>query len=275
MKYTPKLPRINDNVSSDSLLKEFAVLLGGLLGIVLAIYIGLGLLVDFLVPRMSIETEQRVAGFFSQLTDAAEQSSDRAVYVQGLADGITARCAPLPYEIRVLVSENEMPNALALPGGTTIVFSGLLETMSSENELAFVLSHELGHFQHRDHLRAMGRSLVFMALSALVFGTDSGPGDFLAQSVGVSELGFSRIQEARADEFGVTALNCFYGHMGGATDFFEKIGEAEDPELFGQYFSSHPEVAQRIRHIQGFGAANAFSSRPLDTLPENVRQSQP
>lgn len=274
MKYTPKLPEINDNVSPDSLLKEFAVLLGGLLGIVLAIYIGLGLLVDFLVPRMSIETEQRVAGFFSQLTDTAEKASSRAAYLQGLTDELRARCAPLPYEIRIYVSENEMANALALPGGTIIVFSGLLETMGSENELAFVLSHELGHFHHRDHLRALGRSLVFMALSALVFGSDSSAGDLLAQSVGVSELGFSRIQEARADEFGVTAVNCFYGHMGGATDFFEKMGEDEDPMRFGQYFSSHPEVDERIRHLEDFGRANGFSSGPLDGLPEKMRRAE-
>lgn len=273
MKYTPKLPGINDNVSPDSLIKEFAILLGGLLGMVLAIYIGLGLLVDFLVPRISIETEQRVAGFFSQLTASAETSSRRALYLQGLTDRLGARCAPLPYEVRVYVSENEMANALALPGGTIIVFSGLLKTMGSENELAFVLSHELGHFHHRDHLRALGRSLVFMALSALVFGADSSAGDLLAQSVGVSELGFSRIQETRADEFGVTALNCYYGHMGGATAFFEKMRAAEDPELFGQYFSSHPEVARRIRHLEAFGAANAFSSGPLAALPEKVVQS--
>lgn len=274
MKYTPRLPRINDNVSPDSLLKEFAILLGGLLGIVVAIYIGLGLAVDLLVPRISIETEQRMAGFFSQLTDSAETSSDRAAFLQGLTDGIREHCAPLPYEIRVLVSENKMANALALPGGTIIVFSGLLETISSENELAFVLAHELGHFHHRDHLRAMGRSLVFMALSALLFGTDSGVGDLLAQSVGVTELGFSRIQETRADEFGVAAVNCFYGNMGGATDFFEKMREAEDPMHFGQYFSSHPEVADRIQHIKDFGQAHGFSSGTLKDLPNEIQSTE-
>lgn len=274
MKYTPKLPRINDNVSSDSLLKEFAILLGGLLGMVVAIYIALGLVVDLLVPRISIETEQRMAGFFSPLTDAAEKTSGRAAYLQTLTDNLRARCAPLPYDIRVLVTENETANALALPGGAIIVFSGLLETMSSENELTFVLAHELGHFHHRDHLRVMGRSLVFMAFSALIFGADSNVGDLLARSVGITELGFSRMQETRADEFGVAAVNCFYGHVAGATDFFEKMRVAEDPMHFGQYFSSHPEVGERIRHIADFGRENGFTSGELEDLPEEAFQSK-
>ncbi|MFZ5573083.1 MAG: M48 family metallopeptidase [Thermodesulfobacteriota bacterium] len=268
--YTPKLPGRNDNLSPESPMKELGILLGGLLGGILALYIGLGLLVDFLVPRMSMETERRIAGFFSQLADTAEKTTSRAKYLQALADGLRARCAALPYDIRVVVTENETVNAVALPGGTVVVFSGLLEKMSSENELAFVLSHELGHFQHRDHLRAMGRGLAFMALTALVFGSDSTAGEFLARSIGITEMGFSRIQETRADEFALSAVNCFYGHMGGATVFFEKIREAEDPELFGQYFTSHPEVAERIRHLTEFGSAKAFSSGPLKALPGEV-----
>ncbi len=41
-----------------------------------------------------------------------------------------------------------------------VVFTGLLEKMTSENELAFVLAHELGHYDHRDHLRGLGRAAL-------------------------------------------------------------------------------------------------------------------
>lgn len=267
LKYTPKLPQTNDNVTPSSPLKEFFVLVGGLLGIVVGIYIVLGLLVDFVVPRISLETEQRIAGFFSQLTDASEKASERVDYLQSLADQLEARCAPLPYDIKVYVYENEIANAVALPGGTIVVFSGLLEKMTTENELAFVMSHELGHFYHRDHLRVMGRSVIFMALSALLLGSDSNIGGILAQSVGVTEMGFSRVQETRADEFGVTSVNCRYGHMGGAIDFFEKMKHAEDPTRFGQYFASHPDMAERIKHILDFGREKGFPLGQRKALP--------
>lgn len=259
MKYTPKRPQINDNVTPGSPFKEFFVLVGGLLGVIVGIYLVLGLLVDFAVPRVSLETERRIAGFFSKLTDASEKASDRVAYLQSLVDKLGERCAPLPYEIKVYVYEDEIANAVALPGGTILVFSGLLEKMTSENELAFVMSHELGHFHHRDHLRVMGRRMVFIALSALLLGSDSSVGGMLAQSVGVTEMGFSRTQETRADEFGITALNCFYGHMGASVDFFEKMKQAEDPTRFGQYFASHPETTDRIQHILDFGREKGFS----------------
>jgi len=245
---------------------------GGLLGIVVGIYVFLGLLVDVVVPRLSLDTEQRIAGFFSQWTNASETNSERVVYLQSLADQLEAHCAPLPYNIKVFVYTNEIANAVALPGGTVVVFSGLLENMTTENELAFVLSHELGHFYHRDHLRAMGRSVIFMALSALLLGSDSSVGNMLAQSVGVTEMGFSRAHETRADEFGVTAVNCLYGHMSGAVDFFKKMKHDEDPARFGQYVASHPETAKRIQHLLDFGREKGFPLGLQKALPTHLNK---
>lgn len=267
MKYTPKRPAVNDNVTPGSPVKEFFVLVGGLLGLIVGIYIVSGLVLDVAVPRMSVGTEQRIAGLFSSWTDASEKTSARVAYLQSLVDQIGARCAPLPYKMRVYVYEHEMANAVALPGGTILVFTGLLKKMTSENELAFVLSHELGHFHHRDHLKVMGRRFVLIALSALVFGSDSSVGGMLAQSVGITEMGFSRAQETRADEFGLTALHCFYGHMGAAVDFFEKMKQAEDPSLFGEYFASHPEAGNRIQHLLDFGRKNGFVTGQPTALP--------
>ncbi len=272
MKYTPKLPQANDNVTPGSPLREFFVLVGGLLGIVVGIYFFLGLLVDVVVPRLSLDTEQRIARFFSQWTNNSETKSERVSYLQSLASQLESRCAHLSYDIKVYVYENETANAVALPGGTIMVFSGLLEQMATENELAFVLSHELGHFYHRDHLRVMGRSVIFMALSALLLGSDSSIGGMLAKSVGVTEMAFSRAQETRADEFGVTAVNCFYGHMSGAVDYFEKMKRTEDPVRFGQYVASHPQMVERIQHILDFGRGKGFTMGLKKALPVGLGQ---
>ncbi len=53
-------------------------------------------------------------------------------------------------------------------GSYLFVTNGLLAAVESENELAFVLAHELGHFHHRDPLQALGRSLVLITLSSLL-----------------------------------------------------------------------------------------------------------
>ena len=51
MQYTPKEIETNVNVSDVSSRKEFAVLLGGVLAILVIAYLALGLAVDVIVPR--------------------------------------------------------------------------------------------------------------------------------------------------------------------------------------------------------------------------------
>lgn len=43
------------------------------------------------------------------------------------------------------VINNHTPNAYVLPGGKVVVFSGLLEILSREDEVAAVLAHEVSH----------------------------------------------------------------------------------------------------------------------------------
>ena len=52
---------------------------------------------------------------------------------------------PLPWKL--LYSDDEAPNAFAVPGGGVIVTQGLLDSVKSETALAFVLGHELAHHQ--------------------------------------------------------------------------------------------------------------------------------
>ena len=270
MKYTPRLPQRNDNVTPRSPLGQFFILAGGLLGIVVSAYFILGLLVDVIVPRITPELERKLAGVFMKMVDE-EADSDTAAkvrYCQGLIDKLQNDCTDLPYHLTVHVNKNPAINALALPGGQVVLFSGLLDKVNSENELAFVLAHEMGHYMHRDHLRGMGRALVFMAIGTAVFGPDSGVNSFLAQSLNLTELRFSRQQEAWADAFALEMLQCAYGHVGAATDFFERIKGEADPGVFGHYFSTHPQNQARIDTLNELAEKNGFTRRDPAPLPD-------
>ena len=162
MKFTARQPGINVNVSPTHPLKEFAILAGGLLAIVVGVYLALGLAVDLIVPRLSMDLEKKLAGAFVGRLVETEEVDTTTRSLQDLVDRLQDRCAPLPYMITVHVTESDAVNAAALPGGHMVVFTGLLAEMTSENELAFVLAHELGHYANRDHLRGLGRALVLM-----------------------------------------------------------------------------------------------------------------
>ena len=274
MKYTARQPKSNVNVTPTSPLREFFVLTGVLVCIVVGIYLLLGLAVDLILPRISIDLEKNMATLFIQSIDAKDANSEREDFVQSVIETLQARCAKLPYALKVHVREAPAVNALALPGGHIIVYTGLLDKISSENELVFVLAHEMGHYAHRDHLRGVGRAIVFITISSLLFGPDSSVSRMLAYALNVTELSFSREQETRADEFALETLNCAYGHIGGATDFFEKIPKAQDPGKFGHYFASHPENRRRISHLRIIIRSRGFKLGDRKQLPEAVGQSK-
>ena len=105
-----------------------------------------------------------------------------------------------------------------------------------------------------------------MTISTFLFGADSSVGKILAKALNITEMSFSRKQETRADEFALDTLNCAYGHVGGATDFFKKIPKSKDPGKFGHYFASHPENRKRIYHMENIIKSkrlNLAERRPL------------
>lgn len=274
MKYTARQPKTNVNVTPTSPLKEFFVLTVGLIGIIVGVYMVLGLAVDLIVPHISPDLEKKMAGRFVGSFDTRDDHSKQAAYVQSLVEEMQNHCTQLPYQFTIHIHKAPVANALAMPGGHIVVFSELLDTVTSENELAFILAHEMGHYANRDHLRGFGRAFVFMTISVMLFGPDSSVSKMLAQSLNLTELSFSRKQEYQADEFGLKTLNCAYGHASGAADFFEKIPKEQDPGKFGHYFASHPENRRRIARINNNIQTMGFKTAELKPLPEVIRKSK-
>ncbi|MFC1829257.1 M48 family metallopeptidase [Thermodesulfobacteriota bacterium] len=269
VKFTPRMPESNVNVTPTSPLKEFFVLLSAAIGILVGIYLLLGLAVDFFAPRIPPEIEQNMAGAFVSSIAVSEKFSKKTQEVQDLLDALQKQCARLSYEFIVHVHDSPQVNAIALPGGNIVVFSGLLDKIGSETELSFVLSHEMGHYAHRDHLRGLGRTLIFMTLFTALLGPDNSVGELLAQSLNITELGFSRKQETHADEFALDMLHCRYNHVDGAIDLIKKLTTDEDIDILGPYFSTHPESRERIAHVQTYSRSKKYPiNQPLKTPPD-------
>ena len=83
--------------------------------------------------------------------------------------------------------------------------TALLEEAESENELAFVLAHELGDHVAKDPLKGLERSLVFLTVaSALGMGT--GNADVVTLTGSLTNLHYSRQQETAADLYALEAI---------------------------------------------------------------------
>lgn len=249
MEYKPSLPAHNDNVSEEHPLRDVAVILGWLVVIVVAAYWLLGLAIDAVVENMDHETEAKLVELMPAPEPPAEDAPAQQVRLQALVDGMRS-CAGLRVPAAVTLVESDAPNAMVMPGGHILVYSGLMSQVQSENGLAFVLAHELSHLTNRDHLRGLGRGLVLFGISAILTGSDSGLTELLAPVHRLGEASYSRTREADADAAALRILNCRYGHAGGATEFFTAMGKQDD-ELteLSHYVASHPAMRARIDSI--------------------------
>lgn len=251
--YRPGLPQYNDNVSHEAPFKEFLTLLVGVLVLISIAYWILGLAVDYAAEKLPYEHEAKL---FEKLpVDWAEllgSPSEPNARLQTLVNALQ-KCSSLPINIRVSTVPNNVPNAIALPGGKMIVFKGLLDHVQSENGLAFVLAHELGHFINRDHTKGLGRGVVLMSLSSLLTGPDSSLSRLLTPSIEFNTAKFSQRRESEADQTALQIINCHYGHLAGATEFFESLKALDvKTSKLGHYFSSHPQTEARIENIKNW-----------------------
>lgn len=260
MKFEPKLPRDGVNVGKIHPLTEVVVGVVGLALIVLVLVTGAAVTVDWGVQRLPASWEKRL---FSHdwLTATLPYTTDdpRAAALQQLVDGLASAWEDPPFAFRVAIAPSDDANAMALPGGWIVVTGGLLEAVSSENELAFVLGHELGHFRNRDHLRGLGRGVALAAASsALGWGAGSGAAQLTATLGRLGGRVFDRSQELAADAFGLTLLALHYGHVEGAEAFFRSDALADPGSGTAAYFSTHPIHEQRIGELRELAATRGY-----------------
>ena len=148
---------------------DFFKYVGGALLAAVVLFVVCGIFVDLVVPHISFEAEQKIFGFLGtdNLIDG-ERLRDKERIVQKMLDSMPDDCGKPEHPVTVVIMKNDMINAFAFPGGRIVIMSGLLNKMGSENELIFILGHEIGHMKNRDHLRGFGRSLIVVMLSAAV-----------------------------------------------------------------------------------------------------------
>ena len=268
MKFTPRLPGENVNVSRTHPLAELAWMLGGLALILSLFYLLIGLAVEIVAERLPAGAERWLGRQALQNFAAAESPL--------LQNRLQALLASLPVDsplrshgedFQARVVDTDEINALALPGGCIVVFRGLLEAVESENELDMVLAHELGHFAHHDQLKGLGRGLVATLLSMALFGSDSSATGLVASLTLSFDARYSQRQEAAADAWGLDLLVARYSHAGGAVDFFARMSRREDAPKIAYLRASHPHPADRIRNLEQHIAERNY--RMLPVVPIN------
>ncbi|MBW7989377.1 MAG: M48 family metalloprotease [Planctomycetes bacterium] len=149
--------------------------------------------------------------------------------------------------------KGDEPNAFALPGGFIFVTRSLMELCQyNQNEVAFILAHEMGHVI-RGH--AMNRIISNSAIAtasraAPIRGVLSG----WVRKVGVQflESAYSQDMESDADKLGVRLVGAAGYDPQACVQLLSRLAKLSKPVGqfdLGGYFSSHPPFDVRIRNI--------------------------
>jgi Zn-dependent protease with chaperone function len=195
-------------------------------------------------------------------------------YVSDLGQSLVQKSSRTGIAYNFKVVDSPEVNAFALPGGFIYVNRGLIETAATQNELAGVLGHEIGHVVARHGADQAARAgLVQTGLGALGNllgrGTAASIGQTTANMVanGIF-MKFSREAEREADRLGVRMLNDARLQPRGMVSFFDKLAglQKSQPNVVQKFFSSHPSPAERSQNVSDLIAAlPAASELPADS----------
>jgi predicted Zn-dependent protease len=182
-------------------------------------------------------------------------------YLERIGERFVSHIGEAPYEFRFYVVKSPDPNAFAIPGGHIFLASGLIIMASSEDEVAGVVGHELGHIKARHIAQRIERSkkLSLVTLAGILAGVIAGgkaAGAIIPSSVAASQalaLKYSRQDEREADQLGFEYL-VKTGYDGwGMVSFLRKLHRMSllSPGTPPSYLATHPGIEERISYLMG------------------------
>lgn len=147
-----------------------------------------------------------------------------------------------------IVNNNEV-NAFTIAGGMIYIHTGLLDFVKTEDELAFVIAHEIAHNELKHCVKKIQHGVNASKINPLL-------GSIVQYAYSVYHLPFSKDEEYEADKFGVKlAIQAGYSKKG-AIDFFGKLFELEkkyqnsSKNPLNDFISTHPYADQRKKKIE-------------------------
>lgn len=209
------------------------------------------------------QLDQLGAQAFAEIKSKQKQSTNASqrAYVNCVVRDLVAQLPPQWRQTgwETAVFEDAEPNAFALPGGKVGVNTGIFKAAKTQDQLAAVIGHEIGHVISRHHEERMTRQAgaqgalqVVGAILGARYG--EGVGNAAMQGGGVlAQTGFllpgSRTQENEADVVGQQLMANAGFDPSQAVNLWQNMiaaGGARPP----QWLSTHPDPSARIAELQ-------------------------
>lgn len=190
----------------------------------------------------------------------AKLSHDDAREVWGKIAAVTD-LTKLPFDIK----EDKVPNAWVTNGSSVTVTTGLLNLLSTKDELYGVLAHEAGHAKLNHYENTVSKN-AGLSIGAAVLGNLLGGGlggAVVNVGANLAAAGFSREQEVAADDYAVKLAHENGENPVGLYSAMLKLS-SYGGKLEPSGFNSHPPDDRRLLHIKN----EVLKYKPNAVFPE-------
>ena len=197
---------------------------------------------------------------YTQVSNGLFQDKNLQSYINQTGKKCAAKShrPQLNYEFNVV--NTSVINAYALPGGKISITRGLLNLMENEDQLAGVLSHEIGHVAARhvasgytcSVLTGFGLSLLDTVMAAKEVKNREYYNTAAGLATNLIVMKYSRDQEREADALGMEYMvKAGYNPVGfvQAMQILQSLSQRE-PSKLEIMFQSHPMPLERIENAK-------------------------
>ncbi len=229
-------------------------------------------------PGQTPELESDEAGLWMHMdkiekklkhSDRIETDADLNQYVRD----IVAKLKPeLADDLRIYIVRTPHFNASMAPNGFMQLWTGALLRCENEAQLAYIIGHEIGHYQKRHSLqqwrvmRNTSSTLAFVSLATAVAGVGF-VGDVASLVAVAGVFAYSRDQEREADQIGFDLMvKAGYDPLEAVKIWqqMEKEREAARDKKQFILFATHPKAEERIETLKTLAQQLTGTSGELD-----------
>ena len=234
------------------------------------------------IVLMSVDDEKKIgAENAQQVKEQMGLIDDPALlsYVQSIGDRLASHSPYQEVSYQFQIIDSADPNAFALPGGYVYVSRGLLVLVNSEDELAGVIGHEIGHVAARHSVQRLTRAApvgVVTGITAAAAGIFSpslanavaGTGNLLNMAILAP---YSRDQENAADAIGQELAAKAAWDPEGIALFLKTLDRETKRQGKGgeqiSFLSTHPSTPERIRETEQ--RSGEITRQPANPIAKN------
>ena len=159
------------------------------------------------------------------------------------------------YMYNFYVIEKDELNAFTVPGGSVYIFTGLVNKLQSDDQVASVLAHEIGHCAAKHTVKKFQAALGYDLIARLILSrVDPGAQSVANLSSGlIMNIVFSaygRKDEYEADKLGVKYLYLAGYNPQASMESLEVLLKESKGPTIPTILRSHPHLEDRIRELQ-------------------------